>query len=123
MTAQPPAGRGGGPPRWLWRGGGSPSLRARLTLWYGGMFFLAGLVILAVTYLLVKDSLEHNEPKQLRAGMAAVGPTPDKLLTLDPTADPNRQVQFTDPFTGATATMASREGPKAVKLASTNFPK
>jgi signal transduction histidine kinase len=123
MTAQAPTGRVGGPPRWLWRGGGSPSLRARLTLWYGGMFFLAGLVILAVTYLLVKDSLEHNEPKPLGAGVAAVGPTPDKLLTLDPTADPNRQVQFTNPFTGATSTMAYREVPKAFNAAITNFQK
>jgi signal transduction histidine kinase len=122
MTVQAPTGRGGGP-RWLWRGGGSPSLRARLTLWYGGMFFLAGLVILAVTYLLVKDSLEHNEPKSLRAGVAAVGPTPDQLLTLDPTADPNRQVQFTNPFTGATSTMASRDVPKAFNAAITNFQK
>jgi len=123
MTVQAPTGRAGGPPRWLWRGGSSRSLRARLTLWYGGMFFLAGLVILAVTYLLVKDSLEHNDSKPLRAGVAAVGPTPDKLLTLDPTADPNRQVQFTNPFTGATSTMAYRDVPKAFNAAITNFQK
>ena len=123
MTVQAPTGRAGRPPRWLWRSGSSPSLRARLTLWYGGMFFLAGLVILAVTYLLVKDSLEHNEPKPLRAGLAAVEPTPGKLLTLDPTADPNRQVQFTNPFTGATSTMAYRDVPKAFNAAITNFQK
>ena len=39
---------GGAPPRRL-------SVRARLTVWYGSMFFGAGLVLLTVTYLLVRS--------------------------------------------------------------------
>src|SRR5262245_1755414 len=122
MTVQP-TGRAAGPPRWLWRGRGSPSLRARLTLWYGGMFFLAGLVIVAVTYFFVKSSLENNEPKALRAGVAAVGPVPDKMLMLDPSADPNERVQFTNPFTGATSVVARHDIPKAFNAAITDFQK
>jgi signal transduction histidine kinase len=122
VTGQTPTGRAGGSPRWLWRGGRtSPSLRARLTLWYGGMFFLAGLVILAVTYFLVKNNLEHNQPTALRAGVAAMGPTQDKVLPLDPTLDPDQQVQFTNPFTGAKSTMAARDLPKAFNAAVTEF--
>jgi signal transduction histidine kinase len=34
------------------------TIRVRLTVLYGGMFFLAGSVLLGVTYLLVKQSLE-----------------------------------------------------------------
>jgi signal transduction histidine kinase len=34
------------------------TIRVRLTVLYGGMFFLAGAVLLGVTYLLVKQSLE-----------------------------------------------------------------
>jgi len=122
MTAQAHTDRPSGPPRWLWRGGSSPSLRARLTLWYGGMFFLAGLVILAVTYFLVKNSLEDNEPKALRAGVAAAA-TPDKLSMFDPTADPNEKVSFTNPITGATSVIANRDVPKALNAAITNFQK
>jgi len=86
------------------------------------MFFLAGLVILAVTYFLVKNSLEDNEPKALRAGVAAAA-TPDKLSMFDPTADPNEKVSFTNPITGATSVIANRDVPKALNAAITNFQK
>src|SRR6185436_5069753 len=36
------------------------TIRVRLTALYGGMFFLAGAVLLGVTYLLVKQSLENR---------------------------------------------------------------
>jgi signal transduction histidine kinase len=86
------------------------------------MFFLAGLVILAVTYFLVKNSLEDNEPKALRAGVAAAA-TPDKLSMFDPTGDPNEKVSFTNPITGATSVIANRDVPKALNAAITNFQK
>jgi signal transduction histidine kinase len=44
-----PAGGGGGWPRW--------TARLRLTLWYGGLFVLAGLVLVATSYLLVRQRL------------------------------------------------------------------
>jgi len=37
------------------------TIRVRLTAMYGGMFFLAGVVLLAVTYLLVKQSLDARQ--------------------------------------------------------------
>src|SRR5262245_13125976 len=123
MTVQPHAGRTAGPPRWRWRGPSSPSLRARLTLWYGGMFFLAGLVILAVTYFLVKNNLEQNQPNMLRAGVAAGGPSPGKLFALDPTVDPNKQVEVRNPFPGATSVIANRDVPEALNEAITNYQK
>jgi signal transduction histidine kinase len=43
------AGGGGGWPRW--------TARLRLTLWYGGLFVLAGLVLVATSYLLVRQRL------------------------------------------------------------------
>ena len=45
----PPARGGGGWPRW--------TARLRLTLWYGGLFLLAGLVLVATSYLLVRQRL------------------------------------------------------------------
>jgi signal transduction histidine kinase len=44
-----PAGGGGAWPRW--------TARLRLTLWYGGLFVLAGLVLVATSYLLVRQRL------------------------------------------------------------------
>jgi signal transduction histidine kinase len=42
--------RGGGRPRW--------TARLRLTLWYGGLFLLAGLVLVGTSYVLVHQRLE-----------------------------------------------------------------
>jgi signal transduction histidine kinase len=47
-----------------------PTLRMRLTLVYGGLFFLAGLVLLAVTYLLV----ERQIPRTGTFMLATTGP-------------------------------------------------
>jgi signal transduction histidine kinase len=44
-----PAGGGGAWPRW--------TARLRLTLWYGGLFLLAGLVLVATSYLLARQRL------------------------------------------------------------------
>jgi signal transduction histidine kinase len=44
-----PASGGGAWPRW--------TARLRLTLWYGGLFLLAGLVLVATSYLLVRQRL------------------------------------------------------------------
>ncbi|MCD0443363.1 HAMP domain-containing protein [Glycomyces sp. A-F 0318] len=37
-------------------------LRTRLTLWYGGAFFAAGAVLIAVVYLIVRDRVSQNMP-------------------------------------------------------------
>jgi signal transduction histidine kinase len=38
------------------------TIRVRLTVLYGGLFLLAGVVLLGVTYLLVQQSLNNNNP-------------------------------------------------------------
>ncbi|WP_420115842.1 sensor histidine kinase [Micromonospora sp.] len=43
-----------------------PTIRARLTLIYGGLFLLAGTVLLAVTYVLVDQRLAHGLGFNLR---------------------------------------------------------
>jgi signal transduction histidine kinase len=52
------------------------SIRVRLTVLYGGLFLLAGMVLLGVTYLLVKQRLDMALPK---TGVAAVGLQPNGL--------------------------------------------
>jgi signal transduction histidine kinase len=42
---------------------GSWTVRIRLTALYGGLFLLAGTALLAVTYLLLADALEKQQPK------------------------------------------------------------
>jgi signal transduction histidine kinase len=49
MSPHRPASGGGAWPRW--------TARLRLTLWYGGLFVLAGLVLVATSYLLVRQRL------------------------------------------------------------------
>jgi signal transduction histidine kinase len=45
--------------------GWRPTFRVRLTLLYGGLFFVAGAVLLAVTYILVGQSLRANPNRTL----------------------------------------------------------
>ncbi|HKA68183.1 MAG TPA: ATP-binding protein [Actinomycetes bacterium] len=66
-------------PAWL-----RPTVRVKLTALYGGMFFLAGLVLVALTYLIMQSSLER------RPGIGAqieVSPSalPDTTLPLGQT--------------------------------------
>ena len=42
------------------------SIRVRLTVLYGSLFFLAGAVLLGVTYLLVKQAIEEPGAGSLR---------------------------------------------------------
>ena len=49
----PPAGGGGAWPRW--------TARLRLTLWYGLLFLLAGLVLVGTSYLLVRQQLTRPQ--------------------------------------------------------------
>jgi signal transduction histidine kinase len=50
------------------------TLRARLTIIYGGLFLLAGVLLLAVTYVLLGQQLERGNPKVL------TGDSPAKQL-------------------------------------------
>ncbi|MEV5570478.1 HAMP domain-containing sensor histidine kinase [Spirillospora sp. NPDC052269] len=81
-----------------------PTIRARLALLYGGMFVAAGIVLLAVTYVLVQNSLQGPRgqlmnqvytsaqamdgrapvpgPDPLRLSQSVVGGTPDPLVLM-----------------------------------------
>ncbi|MFG1997655.1 sensor histidine kinase [Spirillospora sp. NPDC048911] len=50
-----------------------PTVRARLTLVYGGLFLVGGIVLLGLTYFLVDASLGPNGPKEAISGNS-VGP-------------------------------------------------
>src|SRR6266545_1925516 len=54
-----------------------PTIRVRLTLLYGALFLVAGIALLAVTYVLVKQSLDGQPAIELPgaiAGRALAGP-------------------------------------------------
>ncbi|UNM16276.1 HAMP domain-containing histidine kinase [Streptomyces formicae] len=69
------------------------TLRARLTLIYGGLFFVAGVVLLGVTYALFSQQLAQSEPKFLARidGKAKGGLLPP--ITQDPKQDPKKDPQ------------------------------
>ncbi|MFB4314794.1 sensor histidine kinase [Actinomadura sp. 21ATH] len=68
-----------------------PTIRARLTLLYGGLFIAAGIVLLALTYLLVQNNLRDQgepeasftqvagQPPQRAPALAAPPPPQDRL--------------------------------------------
>jgi signal transduction histidine kinase len=92
-----PAGGGGAWPRW--------TARLRLTLWYGGLFLLAGLVLVATSYLLVRQRLlpqgGGGKPTTLQSPTGTVVCSPQGACqTLPPgagtpTPDPNRSIVVT----------------------------
>ena len=52
---------GSAPRRWpRWSAWPRPTVRVKLTALYGGMFFLAGLLLVTLTYLLMQASLERR---------------------------------------------------------------
>ncbi|PRY56046.1 sensor histidine kinase [Glycomyces artemisiae] len=63
-------------------------LRTRLTLWYGGAFFAAGAVLVAVVYLIVRDRVTANMPvsgdsvESLVQARAQLGMTDEQLTAL-----------------------------------------
>jgi signal transduction histidine kinase len=94
-----PAGGGGGWPRW--------TARLRLTLWYGGLFVLAGLVLVATSYLLVRQRLlpqgGGGKATTVQSPTGTVVCTqPGGCQTLPPVAGaPNRSIVVTGGQLGA----------------------
>jgi signal transduction histidine kinase len=97
-----PAGGGGGWPRW--------TARLRLTLWYGGLFVLAGLVLVATSYLLVHQRLMPTgggKATTLQSPTGTVVCSPQGACqTLPvgagaPAPDPNRSIVVTGGQLGA----------------------
>jgi signal transduction histidine kinase len=86
----PPAGGGGGWPRW--------TARLRLTLWYGGLFVLAGLVLVATSYLLVRQRLLPPDVP-VQGAVACSQPEgcqpPQGWRPGDPAPNPNGSAVFT----------------------------
>ncbi len=72
------------------------TLRVRLTVLYGGMFFVAGAVLLAVTYGLVKQSLDARAvppDRVIAAGSAGPEPRPGIQVTRQVDAETLRALQ------------------------------
>jgi signal transduction histidine kinase len=64
-----------------------PTIRLKLTLWYGGMFLLAGALLLTLTYVLVRQGFEPA-PHKVREIVA------QKLHIPLPQLEPGSQVHF-----------------------------
>jgi signal transduction histidine kinase len=63
-----------------------PTLRIRLTLFYGGMFLLAGLVMVLVMYVFVSQAFHlvgHTQYPKLGAGLEVFNPSTNQVLTND----------------------------------------
>jgi hypothetical protein len=63
-------------PRW--------TARLRLTLWYGGLFLLAGLVLVATSYLLVRQQLTPSPRSNERVVCGSVSGEPVECQKLPP---------------------------------------
>ncbi len=59
------------------------TIRLKLTLWYGGLFFLAGVVLIATNYYMVRNSLAIA-PEKARAAVAKEFGIPPKALEFRP---------------------------------------
>jgi signal transduction histidine kinase len=55
------------------------TIRLKLTLWYGGLFILAGVLLIAVNYLMVRDSLSVAPSKARAAVAEQFGIDPEEL--------------------------------------------
>jgi signal transduction histidine kinase len=62
-----------------------PSIRLRLTLWYGGLFLLAGILLLTLNYFLVRNNITPSA-EQTRAVVAQRLGIPEEML--EPRARP-----------------------------------
>jgi signal transduction histidine kinase len=69
------------------------TIRLKLTLWYGGVFLLAGVVLIAVNYFMVRDSLSIA-PEKARAAVAErFDIPPENLEFLGPPGRPGEEMQ------------------------------
>ncbi|MEV0407834.1 HAMP domain-containing sensor histidine kinase [Actinoallomurus sp. NPDC050550] len=58
-----------------------PTIRVRLTLLYGGLFLVGGLVLLTLTYFLVKNSMEHRSADLAAVRVAGSGPADTQVIS------------------------------------------
>jgi signal transduction histidine kinase len=86
-----------------------PTIRARLTLIYGGVFLLGGIVLLVLTYFLVKDNVEHQNAsiKQTVIQQSTPGQADSRYLG-DTAGSPLQLFQNVNPDTLITAGQARR---------------
>ncbi len=67
------------------------TIRLKLTLWYGGLFLLAGVLLIAVNFFLVRDSLTPA-PEKARAIIAERYGIPQELLEYGEGPGPHGQM-------------------------------
>jgi signal transduction histidine kinase len=56
-----------------------PTIRLKLTLWYGGMFLLAGALLVTLTYFLVREGFEPSQHSVRQIVAERLGIPPDQL--------------------------------------------
>jgi signal transduction histidine kinase len=81
VQAQPSAGAGAAPSVEK-RHRRSPTIRLKLTLWYGGLFLLAGILLIAINFFMVRDSLTPA-PEKARAAVAERFGIPPEALEFE----------------------------------------
>ncbi len=67
---------------------GGLTIRLKLTLWYGGLFFLTGVLLIAINFFMVRDSLTVA-PEKARAVVAEQFNIPAKWLERNYPQDPS----------------------------------
>jgi signal transduction histidine kinase len=87
-----------------------PTIRARLTLIYGGVFLAGGIVLLALTYYLVKANLENqNSPIRQTTLIQGSAPPPGNVQFSDGSHPSMQLFQRVTPDTLIRAGQAQRE--------------
>ena len=87
------------------------TVRVRLTILYGGLFFLAGAILLTVMYLLVKQNLDSRlaQKVQIAVGTKSGVVTKSGVIASEKASSPQPMVQLPN---GRTVTVA--EAPQAI---------
>ena len=92
VTETQPAVYEDGPPAAESGVGRGVTIRLKLTLWYGGLFLLAGILLIALNFFLVRDSLTPA-PEKARAAVAERFGIPPGALEFGGMFGPSGQMQ------------------------------
>ncbi|WP_433179270.1 sensor histidine kinase [Actinoallomurus sp. CA-150999] len=63
-----------------------PTIRARLTLLYGGLFLVGGIVLLTLTYFLVENSIQHRAANVTAVQVGGAATNTTELVPVNPSS-------------------------------------